>query len=103
LRLSPTLLADGSPAWQSDGAPSDCVALAMMGALEQDFDLLVSGINPNANIGLDVTYSGTVTAAMKLPFGASQGLLFRWTRPRTTADKSITAPLPRRRLSSPGG
>ena len=65
LRLSPTVLADGSSAWQSDGAPSDCVALAMMGALEQDFDLLVSGINPNANIGLDVTYSGTVTAAME--------------------------------------
>jgi len=60
LRLSGTTLADGSQAWKSDGAPSDCVALAMMGALESDFDLVVSGINPNANIGLDVTYSGTV-------------------------------------------
>lgn len=45
LRLSPTSLADGSQAWKSDGAPSDCVALAMMGALEWDFDLVVSGIN----------------------------------------------------------
>ena len=74
LRLSPTILADGSSAWQSDGAPSDCVALAMMGALEQDFDLLVSGINPNANIGLDVTYSGTVTAAMEASIWGKPGI-----------------------------
>jgi len=74
LRLSQTVLADGSPAWQSDGAPSDCVALAMMGALEQDFDLLVSGINPNANIGLDVTYSGTVTAAMEASIWGKPGI-----------------------------
>lgn len=65
MRVRSTKLEDGSQAWTSDGAPSDCVALALMGALEQDFDLVVSGINPNANIGLDVTYSGTVTAAME--------------------------------------
>lgn len=65
LRVSETRLADGSTAWKSDGAPSDCVALAVMGALETSFDIVVSGINPNANIGLDVTYSGTVTAAME--------------------------------------
>ena len=40
-----------------------------MGALEGDFDYVVSGINPNANIGLDVTYSGTVTAAMEGSIG----------------------------------
>lgn len=73
LRLSQTVLADGTEAWKSDGAPSDCVALAMMGALEQDFDLVVSGINPNANIGSDVTYSGTVTAAMEASIWAKPG------------------------------
>jgi len=73
LRLSGTTLADGSQAWKSDGAPSDCVALAMMGALESDFDLVVSGINPNANIGLDVTYSGTVTAAMEASIWGKPG------------------------------
>ena len=41
------------------------VALAMMGALEIKFDAVVSGINPNANVGTDVTYSGTVTATME--------------------------------------
>jgi 5'-nucleotidase len=59
------ILADGTRALASDGAPSDCVALALLGLVEQPIDLVVSGINPNANIGHDVTYSGTVTAAME--------------------------------------
>ena len=71
LRIQGVRLADGSQAWSSDGAPSDCVALAMMGALGIQFDTVVSGINPNANVGLDVTYSGTVTAAME---GAINGV-----------------------------
>jgi len=65
LRVKETLLADGSPALATDGAPSDCVALAALGLLSQKIDLVVSGINPNANLGHDVTYSGTVTAAME--------------------------------------
>jgi 5'-nucleotidase len=60
-----TTLADGSTALTCDGAPSDCVALALMGLLPHKIDLVVSGINPNANMGQDVTYSGTVTAAME--------------------------------------
>ncbi len=58
-------LADGTPAFASDGAPSDCVALALLGYLPEKVDLVVSGINPMANLGHDVTYSGTVTAAME--------------------------------------
>ena len=73
LRLRQSALADGSLAWSSDGAPSDCVALALLGALEQNFDFVVSGINPNANVGLDVTYSGTVTAAMEAGIGGLPG------------------------------
>src|SRR4030043_2257066 len=65
LRVKETQLADGSPAWASDGAPSDCVALGLLGFIPKKIDLVVSGINPNANIGHDVTYSGTVTAAME--------------------------------------
>lgn len=73
LRLRQTTLADGSLAWTSDGAPSDCVALGLLGALDEKFDLVVSGINPNANVGLDVTYSGTVTAAMEAGIGGVPG------------------------------
>lgn len=65
LRVREAILADGTSAFTSDGAPSDCVALALLGVVEEKIDLVVSGINPNANIGHDVTYSGTVTAAME--------------------------------------
>jgi 5'-nucleotidase len=71
LRVRQTTLADGSSAFCSDGAPSDCVALAILGFIETPLDLVVSGINPNANVGHDVTYSGTVTAAME---GAISGI-----------------------------
>ncbi len=65
LRVREVTLADGSPALCSDGAPSDCVALALMGVISRPVDMVVSGINPMANLGHDVTYSGTVTAAME--------------------------------------
>jgi 5'-nucleotidase len=58
-------LADGSLAYASDGAPSDCVALAVMGLINHPVDIIVAGINPAANLGHDVTYSGTVTAVME--------------------------------------
>ncbi len=74
LRARPVLLADGSEALSSDGAPSDCVALALMGVIEKPVDVVVSGINPNANIGHDVTYSGTVTAAMEAAIGGVHGV-----------------------------
>lgn len=65
LRIKEVKLADESIALASDGAPSDCVALALLGFFPEKIDLVVSGINPVANIGHDVTYSGTVTAAME--------------------------------------
>ena len=74
LRVKETTLADGSLALASDGAPSDCVALALLGLISEKIDLVVSGINPYANIGHDVTYSGTVTAAMEAAIGGVPGL-----------------------------
>jgi 5'-nucleotidase len=65
LRVREVLLADGTQAFASDGAPSDCVALATLGFIKEPIDLVVSGINAGANLGHDVTYSGTVTAAME--------------------------------------
>jgi 5'-nucleotidase len=76
LRVKETHLADGTPALASDGAPSDCVALALLGLVTEKIDLVVSGINPNANIGHDVTYSGTVTAAMEASIAGIPGLAF---------------------------
>ena len=65
LRVKEITLADGSPAMACDGAPSDCVALPILGLLDEPIEMVVSGINPNSNLGHDVTYSGTVTAAME--------------------------------------
>jgi 5'-nucleotidase len=65
MRVKEVKLSDGSRAFTSDGAPSDCVALALLGILEEKVSIVVSGINPYANLGHDVTYSGTVTAAME--------------------------------------
>ncbi|MCW8919139.1 MAG: 5'/3'-nucleotidase SurE [Gammaproteobacteria bacterium] len=48
-----------------DGTPTDCVHLAITGMLEQEPDMVVSGINAGANMGDDVLYSGTVAAAME--------------------------------------
>ncbi|MEW8624404.1 MAG: 5'/3'-nucleotidase SurE [Candidatus Thiodiazotropha sp.] len=46
-----------------DGTPTDCVHLAITGLLDQEPDLVVSGINAGPNMGDDVLYSGTVAAA----------------------------------------
>lgn len=67
-------LDDGSPAFACDGAPSDCVAIAMLGLIPEKIDMVVSGINPHANLGHDVTYSGTVTAAMEAAIWNSLGI-----------------------------
>src|SRR5689334_15376402 len=58
-------LRDGSIAYASGGAPSDCVALAALGFLGYRPDLVVAGINKGANLAGDITYSGTVAAAME--------------------------------------
>ena len=65
LRCRPTTLRDGRTAYMTDGSPTDCVRLAVLGFLKQKPDLVVSGINRGANLGDDITYSGTVAAAME--------------------------------------
>ena len=47
------------------GTPTDCVHVALTGLLDEDPDMVVSGINAGANLGDDVIYSGTVAAAME--------------------------------------
>ena len=52
-------------ALQVDGTPADCVKLGVMQLCEQRPDLIVSGINPGANVGLNLFYSGTVAGALE--------------------------------------
>ncbi len=74
LRVKEAALADGSPAWATDGSPSDCVGLAVLGFLPEKVDLVLSGINPDANVGHDVTYSATVMAAMEAAIWGLPGI-----------------------------
>ncbi len=85
LRVRETTLADGSPALATDGAPSDCVALALLGLIDPT-DLVVSGINPTANISHDVTYSGTVTAAMEAVISNVKGIAVSLNSPEAARD-----------------
>ncbi|TAE61891.1 MAG: 5'/3'-nucleotidase SurE [Nostocales cyanobacterium] len=52
-------------AWACDGTPSDCVKLALWALLDSPPDLVLSGINQGANLGTEILYSGTVSAAME--------------------------------------
>ena len=55
----------GGGVWKVFGTPTDCVHLALAGLIEDEVDIVVSGINNSANLGDDVIYSGTVAAAME--------------------------------------
>ncbi len=57
---------DGTVGYATDGTPVDCVRLARLGLVEGfDAQLVVAGINHGANLGDDITYSGTVAAALE--------------------------------------
>jgi 5'-nucleotidase len=57
---------DGTVGYATDGTPVDCVRLASLGLVEGfAADLVISGINHGANLGDDITYSGTVAAALE--------------------------------------
>jgi 5'-nucleotidase len=61
--LRPLLRPDGT--FQVDGTPTDCVALAIQALLPERPDFVFSGVNHGPNMGEDVLYSGTVSAAME--------------------------------------
>ncbi len=56
---------DGTSGFATDGTPVDCVRFAALGLVEFQPELIVSGINHGANLGDDITYSGTVAAALE--------------------------------------
>ncbi len=57
---------DGTHGYATDGTPVDCVRLARLGLIDGfEAQLIVSGINHGANLGDDITYSGTVAAALE--------------------------------------
>ena len=71
LRAEKVRMSDGGVGYASNGTPSDCVSLGLLGIVDEPMDLVVSGINHGPNLGWDLTYSGTVSAAME---GAINGV-----------------------------
>lgn len=55
----------GIQAWACSGTPSDCVKLALGALMETPPEVVLSGINQGSNLGTDILYSGTVSAAME--------------------------------------
>jgi len=66
LRITEVVLPDESIGHTTSGSPTDCVALALLGVLRESMPaLVISGINAGLNVGQDISYSGTVAAAME--------------------------------------
>lgn len=65
LRARPLIMPGADRAYAVSGTPADCVKLAVDSLYPGEFDLVVSGINRGANLGTDVLYSGTVSAALE--------------------------------------
>ncbi|WP_282608387.1 5'/3'-nucleotidase SurE [Pelagibius sp. Alg239-R121] len=77
-----------------DGTPTDCVLVAMKKLLkDRPADLVLSGINHGANLGEDVTYSGTVAAAMEAALLGSRAIAFSQVRSK---DEKISWDVPAR-------
>jgi len=66
LWVEEVVFSDETVGYATDGTPVDCVRLARLGLVEGfEADLVVAGINHGANLGDDITYSGTVAAALE--------------------------------------
>jgi len=63
-------------AWMVNGTPSDCVKLALEALLDWTPDMVLSGINWGPNLGTDVIYSGTVSAAIEAAISGLPAIAF---------------------------
>jgi 5'-nucleotidase len=64
----------GNGGWAVSGTPADCVKLALVELLESRPDLVIAGINPGANVGVNLNYSGTVAAAKEAALNGLKSL-----------------------------
>jgi len=65
LRVREVYVGDEFLGYSVDGSPADCVKIGVKQILKSAPDLVISGINPGANVGINVLYSGTVAAALE--------------------------------------
>jgi 5'-nucleotidase len=72
----------GGGGWTVDGTPTDCVMVAVSELMDERPDVVLSGINHGPNMGEDVLYSGTVSAAMEATVLGIPAIAFSWTGDR---------------------
>lgn len=92
LRVEKATWGDGRTVMACSGAPSDCVALAILGLVDAPIDLVVSGVNSNYNLASDVFYSGTVAGAMEACISNIPAIAISMGPPQgsdTPADKAL--------------
>jgi 5'-nucleotidase len=96
LRVDPVPFpVEGVTAYAVSDAPSDAVAVALLGLVPEPIDLVVSGINRGPNLGQDLTYSGTVSAAFEAVIGHKPALAFSLADRSADADYSAAAAIAR--------
>ena len=92
MRVDPAAPVGGAPAYACDHSPSDCSALAGLGFLNKKIDVVFSGVNPTNNVSRDITYSGTVTAALEATIWGMRAAAFSLDEPGSyliaSADKT---------------
>ncbi len=81
IEYSRCAVGDGIPALVVSGSPADCIALSLLGLVDGKPDIVVSGINRGENMGQDLTYSGTVTAALEAAISGIPAIAFSLAKP----------------------
>jgi 5'-nucleotidase len=81
IRSRVTRVDGGQTGFAVNGTPADCVKLGLAELLDKPPQLVVSGINPGANVGINVNYSGTVAAAKEAAMAAIPAMAVSITAP----------------------
>jgi 5'-nucleotidase len=63
LRVNPVSINNAFQGYAVSGTPADCIKMGVLEILDSKPDMVISGINPGANVGININYSGTVAAA----------------------------------------
>ena len=98
LRVKKVTLDGGVEGWAVSGTPADCVKIAIAELLAEPPELVVSGINLGPNVGINVLYSGTVSAATEASILGVRGVAFSLDSYDKNADFTTAARLARELL-----
>ena len=98
LRVKEGAIHGGVDGWAVSGTPADCVKIALAELLPEPPELVVSGINLGSNVGINVLYSGTVSAATEAAILGVKGVAFSLDSYDQNADFASAASLARELL-----